>query len=184
MVKTQSLKGEVSAKELAELFGISDRSVRELHDRGITKKSGRGRYLLTESVQLYTAHLRGVAAGRGGEDGVLDLTVQRARLAKEQADSQALKNATQRNEMVPAIEVERGWTTVCRRVRNAMLAVPSRVRQTLPHLTAYDASVIDREVRDALSELGADDCDRETDLGGVGQHGPASEDEAVGMDRA
>lgn len=182
MVKTQSLKGEVSAKELAELFGISDRSVRDLHDRGIVKKSARGRYLLAESVQLYTAHLRGVASGRGGEGGVLDLTAERARLAKEQADGQALKNATQRSEMVAAIEVERGWTTVCRRVRNAMLAVPSRARQTLPHLTAYDAGVIDREVRDALSELGTDVDNSETDFGGVEQHGPAAADEVVGMD--
>jgi phage terminase Nu1 subunit (DNA packaging protein) len=182
LISKKNFGGEISAKDLAELFGISDRSVRELHDRGIVKKSARGRYLLLESVQLYTAHLRGVAAGRGGEGGVIDLTVERARLAKEQADGQALKNAIQRGEMVAATEVERGWTTVCRRIRNAMLAVPSRVRQTLPHLTAYDAGVIDREVRDALSELGTDVDDREADPDGVDQHGAAAETEVIGMD--
>lgn len=184
MIKIQSLSGEVSAKELAELFGISDRTVRDLYDRGIVKKSARGRYLLTESVQLYTAHLRGVAAGRGGEDGVVDLTAERARLAKEQADAVSLKNAASRRELVPAVDIERGWTTVCRRVRNAMLAVPSRVRQSLPHLTAYDGSVIDREIRDALSELGNDDGNREADFIGMEQHGSTAEDETVGMDRA
>jgi phage terminase Nu1 subunit (DNA packaging protein) len=35
-----------------------------------------------------------------------------------------------------------------------MLAVPSRAAQRLPHLTAYDLSVIDSEVRDALTEIG------------------------------
>ena len=175
---------EVSGRDLASAFGVSERTIRDFADRGIVLKTGRGKYKLVESVQLYTEHLRGVASGRGGEDGVLDLTAERARLSKEQADGQALKNAAARNEMVAAIEVERGWTTVCRRVRNAMLAVPSRVRQSLPHLTAYDASVIDREVRDALAELGTDDGNRETDFGSVGQHGPASTDETVGMDRA
>jgi len=35
------------------------------------------------------------------------------------------------------------------------LTVPSRLRQTVPHLTTSDVTVIDRELRDALQELGA-----------------------------
>jgi phage terminase Nu1 subunit (DNA packaging protein) len=34
-----------------------------------------------------------------------------------------------------------------------MLAVPSRAAQRLPHMTAHDVGEIDREIRDALSEL-------------------------------
>lgn len=175
---------EISGRDLAAAFGVSERSVREFADRGLVAKVGRGKYRLIESVQMYTAHLREVASGRGGEEGVLDLTAERARLAKEQADAVSLKNAASRRELVPAVDIERGWTTVCRRVRNAMLAVPSRVRQSLPHLTAYDGSVIDREIRDALSELGNDDGNREADFIGMEQHGSTAEDETVGMDRA
>ncbi|ABE63184.1 conserved hypothetical protein [Nitrobacter hamburgensis X14] len=182
MVKTQSLNGEVSAKELAELFGISDRSVRELHDRGTVKKSARGRYLLTESVQLYTAHLRGVAAGRGGEGGVLDLTVERARLAKEQADAVSLKNAVMRRELVPVSDVEREWMSVGRQVRSGMLAVPSRVRQSLPHLTAFDADLIDREIRDALTGLADNDSDHEVAVGDVVESDAAAKAKVVGVD--
>jgi phage terminase Nu1 subunit (DNA packaging protein) len=35
-----------------------------------------------------------------------------------------------------------------------MLAVPSRVQQRLPHLTAHDVAEIDAEVRAALIEIG------------------------------
>jgi phage terminase Nu1 subunit (DNA packaging protein) len=37
-----------------------------------------------------------------------------------------------------------------------MLAVPSRVSQRLPHLSAHDVGKIDREFRDALAEVGGD----------------------------
>src|SRR5262249_10134752 len=37
-----------------------------------------------------------------------------------------------------------------------LLAVPSRAGQRLPHLGAHDVGEIDREIRDALSELGED----------------------------
>ena len=42
-----------------------------------------------------------------------------------------------------------------RTVRAGMLAVPSRVSQRLPHLTAHDVAEIDAEVRTVLTEIGA-----------------------------
>jgi phage terminase Nu1 subunit (DNA packaging protein) len=41
-----------------------------------------------------------------------------------------------------------------------MLAVPSRVSQRLPHLTAHDLAEIDAEVRAALTEVGSDGAER------------------------
>ena len=35
-----------------------------------------------------------------------------------------------------------------------LLAVPSRAAQRLPHMTAHDMGEVDREIRDALMELG------------------------------
>jgi terminase small subunit / prophage DNA-packing protein len=45
---------------------------------------------------------------------------------------------------------------VLRTVRAGMLAVLSRAAQRLPHLTAHDVTMIDREVRDVLTEIGND----------------------------
>lgn len=173
---------EVSGKDLASAFGVTDRSVRDFADRGIITRIGRGKYKLLESIRLYTEHLRGVASGRGGKDGVLDLTAERARHAKEQADNLALKNAALRHDLVPVADVEREWMTIGRQIRSGVMAVPSRVRQSLPHLTAFDADVIDREIRNALTDLGEDDSDLEIAVGATGKPGAAAEAETVGLD--
>jgi hypothetical protein len=68
-------------------------------------------------------------------------TKQRGRLAAAQADVAEIKAAKMRGELVAAAEVESEWSGVLRTVRAGMLAVPSRVSQRLPHLTA-DASAL------------------------------------------
>jgi phage terminase Nu1 subunit (DNA packaging protein) len=78
---------------------------------------------------------------------------ERDRLAREQADNMALKNAALRRELVPAVEVEATWAEIMRRVRSRLLAVPSRVRQGCSHLTAHDVALIDAELRRALDDL-------------------------------
>lgn len=82
-----------------------------------------------------------------------DAASERLRLLKEQADHAALKNAALRRELVPAAEVEREWSGVLREVRAGILAVPSRLRQVLPHLSAADVEAIDAELRRVLEEL-------------------------------
>ncbi len=82
-----------------------------------------------------------------------DASSERARLVKEQADNAALKNAALRRELVPAAEVEREWSGILRQVRSNVLAVPSRLRQMLPHLTSHDVATVDAELRRILEEL-------------------------------
>ena len=48
------------------------------------------------------------------------------------------------------------WGGVLRTVRAGMLAVPSRVSQRLPHLSAHDVAEIDAEVRALLTEIGGE----------------------------
>lgn len=117
---------DCSPEELAALIEVSTRSLMDLAKRGHVSKAKRGRYRLAASVTAYCAHLRGGAAGRGGDDQVATLTTQRARLAREMADAAAAKNAVIRGTMVAAAEVEREWSDVLRTVRAGVLAVPSR----------------------------------------------------------
>ena len=58
-------------------------------------------------LDAYIPHLRGRAAGHVSADG-LDLTAERARLAKEQADKLSRENALARGELIYRGEVE-GW---------------------------------------------------------------------------
>ncbi|MFO1127829.1 MAG: hypothetical protein U1E66_05250 [Rhodospirillales bacterium] len=143
----------ITTAALAQLLGISDRAVRQHVAAGTLVQVGRGRFDRDASIGTYCEHLRAMAAGRGGADGVKTLSAERARLAKEQADQYAIKNAALRGELVSAADVERKWTDACRCIRSAMLAIPSRVRQQLPHLTRTDAALIDDEIRRALTEL-------------------------------
>lgn len=172
----------VSAADMAEVIGVSRRSVSEFSERGIIDRVGRNRFALQRSVKLYCEHLRAVAAGRGG-DGTQELTAERARLAKEQADATALKNAVARRDLVSTHQVEREWVAVCRKIRNAVLAVPSRVRQTLPHLTSFDVEQISRELRLTLTDLGKDDGSIAiAEEGGVVEPAASSETQTVRMD--
>lgn len=143
----------IGGADMCELLGVSPAALTDFHQRGLAVKLGHDAYDLGATVTAYTAHLRGIAAARGGEDHVLALTTERARLAKEQADAQAMKNAVARGSLIDAGEVTREWAEVLRKVRASMLAVSSRLRASLPHLTAADAAAIDREIRDSLTDL-------------------------------
>ena len=181
---TDAGDGEITASELAELLGVSKRAISDFVERGIVAKTERNRFDMARSVQLYCEHLRMVAAGRTG-DGSDVLTAERTRLAREQADQTALKNAALRRELIAIADVRHEWTSLGRRIRNGMLSVPSRCRQLLPHLTTYDVDLIDREIRSALTGLGDEDNGISSDdiaAGAVGQSATASKIEAVGVD--
>ena len=146
----------VSRSELADMIGVSIPRLNGLVDDGVVIRVAVGKYDLAASVRNYCARLRGTASGRGGEEQILDLTKERARLAKEQADGAAIKNAAARGELIDAGEVERGWSNILRKLQARMLAVPSRVRQS-EYFTAAQVQAIDRELRDALTELAGGD---------------------------
>lgn len=107
----------VDGTGLCDLLSLSPAMLSELKKRGIAVHRGQNAYDLRATVRAYVEHLRGVASGRGGEEHVATLTAERSRLAKEQADGQAMKNAIRRGELVEAAEVERAWSDMLRQVR-------------------------------------------------------------------
>jgi phage terminase Nu1 subunit (DNA packaging protein) len=139
---------EVDASELAVLLGITPTAVRDAARRGVIERTGRA-FALRASVQRYCAHLRKLVVERGEGPAA----VARARLLSEQAEHAALKNARLRGALLDAEAVQNGWSAILVTVRGRMLAVPSRIQQVAPHLTASDVAVIDAEVRAALTGL-------------------------------
>jgi len=140
----------VTTADLADLLGISTRMVTQLAQRGTIRRLQAGVWPARESVRSYCAHLRDGAAGRTDSTS---LTAERVRVATAQADALEMKNAVARRLMIPAREVESEWSSILRGVRVAVLAIPSRVQQRLHHLTSTDVAAIDREIRDALTEI-------------------------------
>ncbi|WP_158873988.1 terminase small subunit [Antarcticirhabdus aurantiaca] len=146
-----SLPTEVSTKDFGDLVGISARTVQNLIAEGTIERTASGKIPLAEATAAYCERLRKSAAGRA-EAGDLDLTAERARLAKEQADAQEMKNAVGRGELLKAADVQRAWADILRMVQALMLSLSSKVQQKLPHLTAHDIDEIDRVVRRILEE--------------------------------
>lgn len=62
-----------------------------------------------------------------------------------------------RGELHVAADCTRAKEDENRMLKSALLAVPSRVRAKLPHLTADDLRVLDEELRAALKALGEGD---------------------------
>ena len=87
-----------------------------------------------------------------GYTGTLNLTDERARLAKEQADHAALKNAALRKELIEATLAERRWAEEMALLRARMLATITDIAQALPQLTKHDIGIVDRVIRDAMTE--------------------------------
>lgn len=81
------------------------------------------------------------------------LLAEKVRLSRAQADKLEIANAAARRELLPAAAVEAEWANVLRDVRAALLALPSRIGSRLPALTPHDIGVIEREVRDVLTEM-------------------------------
>lgn len=114
-----------SAAQIAQLLVLSERQVYELARKGVLPRDGRGKYNLGECLRAYILHMREVASGRQG-DGKLSLADERARLARLQADHQALKNDELRGALVKADEVERASVAIHSNVQRRLLGVPSK----------------------------------------------------------
>jgi phage terminase Nu1 subunit (DNA packaging protein) len=140
---------DVSAGALADWLSCTVKSVAELAARGVIERTGRGRYPLKPSVRRYAEHMRKVVTGRG--EGTASEA--RGRLARAQAAIAVLKARRLAGELVAATDVQSQWVHVMSATRARLLAVPSRVQQTAPHLTQGDVEAIDREIREALEEL-------------------------------
>lgn len=145
---------EVTEACLAAFLGIGASRIRTLARDGILIRSGRGKFDFPQSMRSYLSRLREMAerAGRPSVGGD-ELKVERTRLAKEQADATALKNAQLRGELAPVTDTLREWQAVLRDVRAAMLAVPSRYAASQPHLTPHDVEALTLEIKRALEGL-------------------------------
>jgi phage terminase Nu1 subunit (DNA packaging protein) len=173
---------KLKTAQLAALLGLTTRRVNQLAEEGITVRADHGEFDGPASVQAYIAHVGNRVKDK---EGALDAERETARLRKEQADTQELKNAKLRKELLLVEEVSRVWSEQVASIRSGLLAVVSRVRQRIS-LSAEDAVVLDEEIRDAMTKLadGVDIYDADfSDLEeGDGDASPAAEDKPVRLD--
>lgn len=135
--------------ECANHLFLSERRFRELLDQGVVDRQPARGYDEDLVREQYISHLREVAAGRSSSDGP-DLTAERARLAKEQADAQEMKNAVSRGELLARADVTAAVTASFARVRARLLAMPSKLVPTILGITS--PSELKEKFSDAINE--------------------------------
>ena len=92
------LGGVISQQDFAELIGVSEARVSQMISEGLIVRGDTG----AQWLRAYCQRLRDQAAGRMGDEvGGLDLVQERAALAREQREGQAIKNAVARREYAP-----------------------------------------------------------------------------------
>lgn len=89
-------------------------------------------------------------APKPGEESLANAAARQKHWAAELAQ---LKFREAAGELVPAADVERRLVNVFAASKTHLLAIPSRLQQALPHLTASDLEVLDGILREALVEL-------------------------------
>lgn len=135
---------------LAKIFDCTERQVYDLVRAGTIPRAQRGRYDVLACTRAYIRHLREVAAGRQAQAGGVDLAGERARLAKEQADAQAMKNAQSRQELMPSADSEAIHVALHSAVQRRMLAVPTHVAPLVA--VENEARVCEAILRDHIAE--------------------------------
>lgn len=144
------LSSTMKQADFGDLVGISQQAVSDLVRRNVLPDGAGG----DEWLLAYCDHLREVAAGRGGEAGK-ELTAERARLAREQADRLAMQNAVTRGELAPAHLLEQVLAKAGARAGRILETIPGLIRRRLPQLTADDVAEVARVVAKARNVAAA-----------------------------
>jgi phage terminase Nu1 subunit (DNA packaging protein) len=148
------------AAALADLFGISERRVKQLRSDGVLPGMPGDPYETRECVRAYCAHLR-PSSGRTASGGASTLTLNEARLAllAEQTTKLRAENDLQATRVLLASEVQAAIAASCATVRNRLLAIPSEIAPQLFRLKSV-AEVhhrVQAAVTDALHGLSSID---------------------------
>lgn len=141
---------KASHRETAQLIGISAEALRRaVNDRGcpVLKRGVDG------EPSVYS--LRAVIAWRCQDILPDDLSTERARLAREQADKLAMANSERRGITATTADVEARWLLIVAKVRARVLCIPPRLVRKLRGVNDINAieELINAELHKTLDEL-------------------------------
>lgn len=91
------LEQPIAQAEFAQMIGVSEARVSQLVSDGVLVRGDTAQ----EWLIAYCERLRDQAAGRMGDSMGVDLVMERALLAREQREGQAIKNAVARKDFAP-----------------------------------------------------------------------------------
>lgn len=149
----------VNAKALAGLFELTERRIQMLAKEEIIPKAERGKYPFVASIKGYIKFLRvrafgGEAAGDGG-----DITTERTRLYRTNADKAEIELAVMKRESLPANVVHLVWAKQIVAFRAKMLSIPIKMAAELHGIENKKEieAVAKQFIWEALNELAESD---------------------------
>lgn len=146
----------VSAGVLGNLFGVTDRRIRQMAEEGILERAAKGRYKLVDSLRNYILTLKLSAEGTGidNPDGEIDIDEEKALHERVKRHISELKLRTMKGELHKSADVERVMTDMLAAFRTRILSIPSKVAPVLEFRDANDIKErLLAECTEALSEL-------------------------------
>ncbi|MCD8204708.1 MAG: hypothetical protein LUC16_02655 [Coprobacillus sp.] len=142
----------VNQKTLAQCLGLSLRQIQRLQTDGIIHRDkAENGYHLEECVRQYIDYKVNSETGRG--DGFSKEKMQ-AEHEKVKMDISKLKLRRMRKEVLEASSVERYWSDAVIRIRNKVMALPSKiVMATIGDDAAHAIETATKLCEDALDDL-------------------------------
>ncbi|MEE0433900.1 MAG: protoporphyrinogen oxidase [Peptococcaceae bacterium] len=154
-METQKLSG----KDVAQLFGLTTRRIRQLREDGVIRSEGSpGKYDLIETVQSYIKHLSSKANGKKQKDNPeleKDKLDGEARIKQAKAEMAELELREMQGELHRAEDVEAITTDHVLYFRSMLMALPGKLAVDLAgtHTAAEQAARVKKEINFVLDSL-------------------------------
>lgn len=149
----------VSSKVLEALFGVKDRTIRDLADKGIIKRDSHGKYLFWNSAKSYITALKVVNAGKGNTKTADDkdcLILEEEKAQHEHLKRQITEIKLQliKGQVHKAEDVEAVMTDMFAKFKSKMTALPSKMAKRLEGKSRIEIQrILKNEIDNALVEL-------------------------------
>jgi phage terminase Nu1 subunit (DNA packaging protein) len=153
----------IGLRTFSRHLGVSLAAVQRAIDDGrlvksltADKKGARKLTGIAEAEAEWNANTRPAPSSPDGgayADLRRQIAEEQLRAARAKREAEELELAARRGELVPAAEIEAAIAEEYAAVRTKLLALPTRAKQRLTHLSPADVRVLDDLVREALGEL-------------------------------
>ena len=133
-------KDYVTGKRLAEIFGVTDRTVRDLVDRNILIKDGEN-FDFIANVKTYIEYIKASS--------------ENAQYKREQIEYLKLKRQEKAKELHNASDIRNAISSMLIAIRQKLLNLPKRESRNLAGLTdrVQIEEILEKSVNEALEEL-------------------------------
>lgn len=146
----------VSAAVLGNIFGVTDRRIRQMAEEGIIVRAAKGRYNLVDSLKNYILSLKLAVDSNDSDnpDGELNFEEEKALHERVKRHISEMKLQTMKGELHKADDVRHVMTDMLSSFKTRMTNIPAKVAPVLEDRDAgYIKERLTSEVTEALNEL-------------------------------